>query len=189
MADTKANETVSTEPKTDAKPAEAPATPTVEDLSKQLGELKKQNDALVAAMEKQKKAIDNASADAADWKRKYRSTLDDAARAEAERKEADEAKDKRIAELERKDIISTYSNRALSLGYDAELAKATAEAMANHDMNAVFDGIGVLLETVKTRVITENLGKQPSLTPGNTLNQKDIVSAEIARIRKAAGLE
>lgn len=182
MAEEKANETVNTEPTPETKPVETPKPPSVEELQKKI-------DALTEAMNKQKKAIDSASADAADWKRKYRATLDDAARAEAERKEADEAKDKKIAELEREKVIAAYSNRALSLGYDADLAGITAEAMASGDMNAVFDSIGKLVETVKQRTTTENLGKQPSLTPGTTLNQKDIVSAEIAKIRRAAGLE
>lgn len=180
MADEKSTETVTTEQATET--PEAPKTPSVEELQKQI-------EALNNAINKQKKAIDSASADAADWKRKYRSTLDETARLEAERKEADEAKDRRIAELERKEVVAGYLKQAMAVGYDADLANMTAEAMVNGDMTKVFEGIGKLVEAVKTRTTTENLGKQPGLSPGKPLNPNDIVSAELAKIRRAAGLE
>ncbi len=156
-------------------------TPSLEDLNKQIKDLQ-------AQLAKQKKATDNASSDAADWKKKYNSTLSEAQRAEAERKEAEAAKDRRIAELERKEVVSAYSNRALSLGYDADLAAQTAEAMANGDMDAVFAGIGQLIQTVKTKTATENLGKQSALSAGTPPSTATVNLDEDNKYRKWMGL-
>lgn len=168
-----ANEPTKEEPK--------PASPSLEELAKQISDLQ-------VALEKQKKATDNASSDAASWKQKYKATLTEAQQAEEARKEAEAAKDKRIAELERKDIIGTYSNRALALGYDADLAKATAEAMANGDMSAVFDGIGQLIQTVKTQTITDSLAKQASLSTGTPPSANTVKEDEENQYRKWMGL-
>ena len=52
--------------------------PTLEDLQKQIEALTAENNSLKADAEKVKKTISNANADAASWKEKYRSTLDEA---------------------------------------------------------------------------------------------------------------
>lgn len=175
MADNNTNieTTETTEPKE--------PTPSLEDLNKQIKDLQ-------AQLAKQKKATDNASSDAADWKKKYNSTLSEAQRAEAERKEAEAEKDRRIAELERKDIISTYKNMALSTGYDADLAAQTAEAMANGDMSAVFAGIGQLIQTVKTKTVTDSLSKQSALSTGTPPTTNTAQMDEENKLRKWMGL-
>ena len=175
-----------TENKTPKEPEQAegnkPTTPTIEELAATVK-------ALQTALEKQKKATDNASSDAASWKKKFQATLSEAEKAEADRKEAEAEKDRRIAELERKETLSTYSNRALALGYDAVLAAQTAEAMANGDMNAVFDTIGQLIQTVKTKTATENLSKQSGLSAGTPPTQGTIQQDEDNQYRKWMGLK
>lgn len=175
MADTTNIETDTTQ----ATPQEP--TPSLDELSKQIKDLQ-------AQLAKQKKATDNASSDAADWKKKYNSTLSEAQRIEAERAEAEKKLREENEALKRDRTIGTYSNRALALGYDADLAAKTAEAMANGDMNAVFDSIGELIQTVKTKAITENLSKQGTLSTGAPPSTSTVKDDEENYLRKWMGL-
>ena len=157
-------------------------TPSLDELSKQIKDLQ-------AQLAKQKKATDNASSDAADWKKKYNSTLSEAQRIEAERAEEEKKLREENEALKRDKTIGTYSNRALALGYDADLATKTAEAMANGDMNAVFDSIGELIQTVKTKAITENLSKQGTLSTGTPPSTNTVNNDEENYLRKWMGLQ
>ena len=169
--------TAQTEPEKNTEPA----APSLEELAASIK-------ALQAALEKQKKATDNASSDAAAWKKKYNATLSEAERAEAERKEAEARLREENEALKRDKVIGAYSNRALALGYDADLAAMTAEAMANGNMDAVFDGIGQLIQTVKTKAVTESLSRQPGLSTGIPPSAKTVSDDEEDKIRKWAGL-
>lgn len=173
--------TAQTEPETNANDGKASATPTIEELAASIK-------ALQMALDKQKKATDNASSDAAAWKKKYNATLSEAERAEAERKEAEARLREENEALKRDKVIGAYSNRALALGYDADLAAMTAEAMANGNMDAVFDGIGKLIESVKTKTVTENLAKQASLSVGTPPTTNTVQMDEENQIRKWMGL-
>lgn len=136
-------------------------TPTLEDLTKQI-------ETLTATLAKQKKAIDAASSDAAEWKRKYNSTLDEATRKENERLEAEAAKDARIAQLERDRDIDQRTAAYLAQGYDADLARKSAEAYTSGDFTAVMDlqkqHNDKLIADLKAQLINQ----QPGLTPGQT---------------------
>ena len=156
-------------------------TPTVEDLAKMVKDLQTQ-------LAKQKKATDSASSDAASWKDKYRSTLSEAQKAEAERAEAEKALRDENAALKRDKVISAYSNRALALGYDADLAAKTAEAMANGDMDSVFEAIGQFAQTVKTKTATENFAKQSPLSVGTPPTAASAQTEEDNKYRHWMGL-
>lgn len=180
MADNTTNlETNTTQTETPATPA-APAVSS-EDLEKRIKDLEQQ-------LAKQKKATDNASSDAASWKDKYRSTLTEAQKAEAERAEAEKRLREENEALKRDKVIGAYSNRALALGYDADLANKTAEAMANGDMDAVFESIGQMIATVKTKTVTENLGKQSTLSTGVAPSTNTVQLDEENKYRKWMGL-
>lgn len=155
--------------------------PTVEDLAKQIKDLQ-------AQLAKQKKATDSASSDAASWKDKYRSTLTEAQQAEAARAEAEKALREENEALKRDKVIGAYSNKALALGYDADLANKTAEAMANGDMDVVFEGISQMIAAVRTKTVTENLGKQATLSTGVAPSTNTVNHDEENKLRKWMGL-
>ena len=167
--------TEQTAPEAEAKPAG----PSLEELAAQVA-------SLTEALNKQKKATDNASSDAASWK--FRATQSEAERAEAERAEAERQLRAENEALKRDRTVSAYSNRALALGYDADLAAATAEAMANGNMDAVFDGIGQLIAAVKTKTATENLSRQPGLSTGTPPTASTVQKDEENKMRKWMGL-
>ena len=103
----------------ETKTEEQAKTPTVEELAKQLKEAQSEID-------KMKKAYNTASSDAAEWKKKFRETQDEATRAEAERKEREEAMQAKLAEYERQTALSTLTSGYIAMGYPEELAKKRA---------------------------------------------------------------
>lgn len=177
MADEK---TTTTETPESARP-ETP-TPTVEELTKQV-------EALTAAMNKQKKAIDSASADAAEWKRKYRSTLDEATAKEEARKEAEAEKDRTIAALQRDRTVSVHKASYLSMGYTEEQATAAAEALADGDAEKVKSLQKEFLNTYTDGVKKALLNQQPSVTPGQTPTGNTFENSFMAAFRRGAGLK
>lgn len=135
--------------------------PTVADLQKQIA-------TLTAALAKQKKAVDTATSEAASWRRQYQDTLSEADKEKLDRQEADKKTAARIAELERKDAINTHTQTYLAMGYDAEAAKASAEAWLDGDTAKLIslqkDHEAKIIAQIKTTLLDE----QPGVTPGKT---------------------
>lgn len=152
-------------------------TPTPEELVKQI-------ESLTAAMKKQKLALDNAAADAAEWKRQFRATQDEATRLKAEQEEAFNAIKAENAALKRDKAIEKRTNKYLSMGYPDELAKASAEAWADGDEDKVLDYQKQFNEQFETKIKAGLLAKQPDLTPGQTPTGVGAEPAEIAAFRK-----
>lgn len=89
-------------------------------------------------IENYKKMISKANTEAAEWKRKHNALLSDEEQAKAARDaEYQEMKDK-VASLEKEKMVATYNASFVSMGYDAELATKTANALADGKMNEVF---------------------------------------------------
>lgn len=115
---------------------------------------------------KLKEALSRANGDAAEWKRKYRATLDDAKRAEEERAEKDKERDEELATLRKEREISRLEAQYLAVGYSAELASSSAKAQAEGDTATVLANQTKFIEETKKKLEAEALGKQPPLTPG-----------------------
>ena len=88
-----------------------------------------------------KATLDKATADAAEWKRKYNSTLSEAEQARIAAEEARIATETRLAELERKDKISTTKDQYIASGFKPDLALATAEAFVDGKMDVVLANV------------------------------------------------
>ena len=137
---------------------------------------------------KLKNALSNANADAADWKRKYRSTLDEKERAEAERAEREKAVEEELRGLRRDKTVSGYLANCLSLGYDKELAQRAAEAMADNDAAAIMECQREFLETKTKELEAAALNKQPTLTPGAPPTATEVEKAAQNKTRSYFGL-
>lgn len=106
-----------------------------------------------------------------------------ALKAQAEKGES--AKDSEIADLRekydalvRKSTVSEYRANLISQGYDAELAAETAEAMADGDMNKVFENNQKFIEA-HDKVIKADLLKQtPRPGSGGTGDATPTMTAE-----------
>ena len=83
---------------------------------------------------KLKKLLENANSEAAKYKKELREKQNAEEAAAAELKEHIAQIEARNAELERNEKISSLSIQLLAQGYDAELAKSTANAFIDGDM-------------------------------------------------------
>lgn len=157
------------EPKTEEQKTEAPKKPDPE-------------------VEKLKAALSRANGEAAEYKRQLREKQTEAERAEAEREESDKAMREELENLRREKRIGEHTNQALALGFDADLAAQTANAMVDGDMNAVFDCLKAFVDATKTRLENEALNRQPTITAGTNPTKATVEDELTAQLRRFAGL-
>ena len=137
---------------------------------------------------KLKEALSRANGDAAEWKRKYRATLDDAKRAEEERAERDKARDEELETLRKERTISKLEAQYLAVGYPAELASESAKAQADGDTATVIANQMKFIEETKSKIEAAALGKQPPITPGKPPKGESDDDKLTATMMKYAGL-
>lgn len=120
-----------TAPEAKAAETKAEAQPTTLSAQEQLQQLMVENAKL-------KRAMDKASSEAADYKKKYNATLSEKEQADLEKAEAQARRDERLAELERENSIHKFTESYLDLGYDKESAIAAATAQVDNDVDTLF---------------------------------------------------
>ena len=123
-----------------------------------------------------KSVFDKKASEAAELSKqlKARMTEEEAAKAkEAEEKETLLA---RLKELETEKTLNTYVNSYLAMGYDEKLAKATAQAMVDGDMDKVFANQKAHIESEKKALKLELLKQTPP--PSSTGNGETAVTLE-----------
>lgn len=94
--------------------------------------------ALMVENAKLKRAMDKASSEAADYKKKYNATLSEQEKASLEKAEEQARRDERLAELEREVSVHRFTEQFLDLGYDKESAIAAATAQVDGDIDTLF---------------------------------------------------
>lgn len=123
------NDAVKPEAKVSAPKAEdKPTTSSVEDQIQQL----------MVENAKLKRAMDKASSEAADYKKKYNATLSEKEQADMAKAEEQARRDERLAELERENSIHKFTESFLDLGYDKDSAIAAATAQVDNDVETLF---------------------------------------------------
>ena len=137
---------------------------------------------------KLKAALSKANSDAAEWKRQYRQGLDDAKRAEEERKEREEAIENELRTLRRDKTVSGFVAQCLALGYDKELALRAAEAMTDSDAAAIMACQQEFLEVKQRELEANALNRQPTLTPGAPPTAKQAEQDDYNKMRHYFGL-
>lgn len=180
MTDVIKDEKVVEEPKVE-EPKAAPKEPTLE-------ELKAAIKALEDKESKSKEAISKACADAAEWKRKYRETLDDATREKQEQTDRFADMEARLKAYEAKDRVNTYTQKLVAAGYPIEQASKMADGLPDGIPDTFFDEQKAFLEATKQIIKTEKLNAQPNLPVGSAPSAADAKAAEDAKYRKWFGL-
>lgn len=168
--DEQIKETKPVEAKTAEKPVEKP-------------EVKKPD----AEVEKLKAALSKANSEAAEYKRALREKQTEQERAEAERAESDKAMREELETLRKEKSIVDYTNRCVTLGFDSELAAQTATALADGNMDSMFDCLRTFVEATKTKLANEALNRQPTLSTG-VPPTTNTVDTEMDQMRRWAGL-
>ena len=100
----------------------------------------------LADLEKYKDATTKATKEASEYKKQLKA-LQDQQKTGSSKADATIAQlQEQVAELTRQNTISSYTAQYVALGYEAELAKATAIATADGDVATVFENQQKFLE-------------------------------------------
>ena len=162
--------------------------PSAEEQTVTLESLQAQIKALEEEREKLKKATSNACSDAADWKRKYRSTLDENTRKEQEQAERVAEMEKTLAAYKRREITNSHTDRLIAAGFDHDAAKDLAQYLPENVPEEFFTKQKSYLDAQKQLIKTQALNSQPSLYVGMTPNDTSGISTEENNYRKWMGL-
>ena len=141
-----------------------------------------------AEVEKLKAALSKANGEAAEYKRQLREKQSAAEREAAEREEQEKAMREELEALRKDKTVTDYTNKALEVGFDADTAAQAANAMADGDMNAVFDCLKAFVEATKTRLENEALNRQPGLSTGVPPTKNTTVDSEMEQMRRWMGV-
>lgn len=136
-----------------------------------------------------KATFDKKASEAADLNRqlKARMTEDEAAKAkEAEERAALEA---RVKELELEHTINQHVGKYLAMGYDEKMARASAEALANGDMDTVFKNMTTHIAEREKALKAEMLKQTPPPAAGGNesgMNKEAFAKLSLAEKQKFA---
>lgn len=129
-------------------------------------------------IENYKKMLNKASSEAADWKRKHNALLSEEEKAKAEAEEERQRKaeefaemKKRLNDLENEKTVALYQTKLVSLGYNADLAFATAKALSDGKMNEVFANMAQHLDTKEKELRASILKDTPTPSTGGTTDE------------------
>jgi hypothetical protein len=114
-----------------------------------------------------KALFDKTASELAAAKKALREKQTDEEAKEAERAAKDAAIMAELEALRHEKLVGTYTTSYMAMGYDAKLAKATAEAMAKGDTDTVFKNQKLHLEAREKALRTELLMQTPDPAAGN----------------------
>lgn len=146
-------------------------------------------------VERLRNALSKANSEVADAKRQLRSKL-----SEEEARQADEAEaraslqqeledaKKSLREYQAKDAISGYEKTLLGMGYSAEDARASAEALHSGDFASFFAKQSSFTESQRKAAAEGALNDQPGLSNGKPATGQDVADKTMADMRRYAGL-
>ena len=163
------------------------ATPDVEQTETVKTEPVKIDKADTAEVEKLKRLLSKANSEAASYKEQLRAKQTETERAEAERAEQEQAMRDELETLRKEKRVSDYTGKCLALNMDAELAGKTATALADGDMDSVFDCLEAFVEATKTRMNNEALNRQPGLSAGIPPTKNNTVDTDYENMRRWMG--
>lgn len=162
----------------------------LEELKKENEELKAQITSLKEEVEKGKKAISNACADAskfkkeaAEWQEKYKATLDENEKKAMEAEQEKKAMAEKLATLETEKRVSNYTARLMEIGYPVEVASLMAQALPDGVNDEFFNKQKEFLEAQQQKAKETALNNQPGLSNGTppTTNGDDKLTADLKR--------
>ena len=122
---TNVTETTGVEPKADDPKAD---TKTAEEMYAEL----------LAENKRMKKAVDKATADASDWKKKFLATQSESEKLSMEKAERDAALKEELEMLRKESKVNKFAKSFMACGYSEEMATKAAEAQYSGDTDELF---------------------------------------------------
>ena len=145
--------------------------------------------ALQKEIENLKRRLSAVNSEAAETKRQLKQRMSDEERKEAERLEADKARDEELATLRREKTVNGYKARLMEVGYDAETAATMAEGLPSDLSDEFFTAQKNFLENKAKQIQADLVKNQPNLSTGKPMSSADVEDAEIAKLRGYFGLK
>lgn len=145
--------------------------------------------ALQKEIENLKRRLSAVNSEAAETKRQLKQRMSDEERKEAERLEADKARDEELATLRREKTVNGYKARLMEVGYDAETAATMAEGLPSDLSDEFFTAQKNFLENKAKQIQADLVKNQPNLSTGKPMSSADVEDAETTALRKAFGLK
>ena len=141
----------------------------------------------VADLEKHKEATNKATHEAAELKKQLKALQDQQKTGNNKADETIARLQEQVNELTRQNTISSYTAQFVALGYDSELAAATAIATADGDVATVFENQRKFLEQHDKDTKANILKQTPK--PGQGGTQKQAPAMTLEKFRKLPQLE
>lgn len=116
----------------------------------------------MAEIKKLKSTADKNASEAADYKKKWRSTLDEQQQANLAKEEADKAMREELEALRRESSVSKFEKQFLAMGYSAELATKAANAQIDGDLDTLLGVQSSFIEQIKKNVKAESTKNMPT---------------------------
>ncbi|MBR5873113.1 MAG: hypothetical protein IKY90_00080 [Oscillospiraceae bacterium] len=123
-----------------------------------------------------KSVFDKKASEAAELSKQLKARMTEEEVTKAKEAEEREALLAKLKALETEKTLNTYVNSYLAMGYDEKLAKSTAQAMVDGDMETVFKNQKAHVEAEKKALRTELLKQTPP--PSSTGNGDGAVTLE-----------
>lgn len=138
-------------------------------------------------LEKLKAALSRANSEAAEYKRALREKQTEKERADAERAEQEQAMREELETLRKEKRVSDYTGKCLALNMDADLAGKTANALADGNMDSVFECLKAFVDATVKRLNNEALNRQPGLSAGTPPTTNTTVDKDYEDMRRWMG--
>lgn len=141
----------------------------------------------VADLEKYKDAVTKATHEAAEYKKQLKVLQDQQKTGNSKADDTIAKLQEQVAELTRQNTIASYTAQFTALGYDSELAQATAIATADGDVATVFENQRKFLEQHDKDTKADILRQTPK--PGQGGTGKTAPSMTLEKFRKLSDSE
>ena len=141
----------------------------------------------VADLEKHKEATNKATKEAAEYKKQLKALQDQQKTGNSKADETIARLQEQVNELTRQNTISSYTAQFVALGYDTDLASATAIATADGDVATVFENQRKFLESHDKNIKADILKQTPKPGQGGTGKQAPAMTLE--KLRKLPQIE
>lgn len=151
---TNVDETMGVEPKADEPKAD---TKTAEEMYAEL----------LAENKRMKKAVDKATADASDWKKKFLATQSESEKLSMEKAERDAALKEELEALRRESKVNKFAKSFMACGYSEEMATKAAEAQYSGDTDELFRLQKLHSENMAKQIRADIMKSMPVPATGN----------------------
>lgn len=132
----------------------------------------------LADLEKYKDATTKATHEAAEYKKQLKTLQDQQKTGNSKADTTIAELQEKVAELTRQNTIASYAAQFVALGYDSELAQATAIATADGDVASVFENQRKFLEAHDKQTKADILKQTPKPGQGGTGKQAPAMTLE-----------